>query len=164
MAIRRALMCLVVMAMAGGCAGTLPPVLPTAQARQAEPVETLAMTELPPQSLEVGECAVFFWGGGEARAFLAYENFNEGVVRIFVEGGMREFASMARAESLVPGLRYERRFTDPSLQLDIELAGDMHGGGADGLRIAPAILRLHRPDDQQVVIPVTGHYACRINP
>lgn len=165
MAARLLLPVLVALTIVGGCASTAPAVEAAEALLQPAAEEAPApVTELPPQGLEAGECAVFFWGSGEARPFLAYENFNEGIVRLYLDGAVREFATTARPDSLVPGLRYERRFSLAETGSDIELSGEIHGGAADGLRIAPAIMRVHRPGGEQMVIPVTGHYACRINP
>ena len=164
MAARLLLPVLAALTIVGGCASAAP-AIEAAEAVLQPPVEAPEpVTELPPQSLEAGECAVFFWGSGEARPFLAYENFNDGIVRLYLDGAVREFATTARPDSLVPGLRYERRFSVVDTGSEIELSGEIHGGAADGLRIAPAIMRVLRPGGEQMVIPVTGHYACRINP
>lgn len=117
---------------------------------------------LPPQELDLGECGVFFWNARADRRFLAFENLTTGLARIHVDGQMREFLSSIRAEPVAPGVPFVRRFTNPTLSLDIELSGDVEGGVAAGFRIAPARMRLLQPDGGQVVIPLIGHYACRV--
>lgn len=150
--------------LAGSCAAsagiTEPALAITVQDEPAAPVQL----ELPPQTLPVGECGVFFWGRGEGARFLMFENLSRGQTRLIVDGAVREFWSSAQADSVVPGIDFYRRFTDATTQLDVEITGAVHGGAAEGLRIAPTIMRVHRPDGQQVVIPMAGHYACRLTP
>ncbi len=151
-----------------GCAtpGGLPfPAGPQAAAPEAEaPALVEVLDQLPPQQLDAGECAGFFWSADAEHRFLAFENETGGYARVFADGQVHEFAVPSRQGSYIAGDPYQRHYVDAARQLDMRLTGTIGERLPEGQRIERAVLSIQQPDGQRLVIPVIGHHACRVSP
>lgn len=126
-----------------------------------EPVVVEALTELPPQQLNAGACAAFFWSADAQHRFLAFENESEGFAHVFANGQVNEFSVPTRQGSYIAGDPYQRHYVDAERQLYLRLTGMIGERLPDGQRIERSVLSIQQPDGQRLVIPVIGHFACR---
>ena len=120
-----------------------------------------ALEELPPQSLDAGDCATFFWSADPEHRFLVFENMTRGYAEVFVNGVVHGFDMPAREALYVAGDNYRRSFVDMERQLDIEVQGRIGDPLPTGQRIERVVMRVEQPDGQRLVAPLIGHYACR---
>lgn len=118
--------------------------------------------ELPPQTLEPGECGAFFWSAGEPHRFLVFDNVTQGRVRVHADGQMREMTSPMDEADFVVGVGYAGIKVDNPSGLIVSIDGSISSGTADGLRITPARLQVERADGQRLIMPLVGHYTCRL--
>lgn len=118
--------------------------------------------ELPPQALEPGACATFFWTADAEHRFVAFENETEGFARVFANGAVHGFFLPPREAAYVAGDPYRRVYADPARQLDIRLSGTIGDPLPQGQRIDRTVMRVSQPNGQTLVVPLIGHYACRL--
>ncbi|WP_300553461.1 hypothetical protein [Maricaulis sp.] len=152
----------------GGCTTTDGLPVPTGPQTANPDTDTAALVEgldqLPPQQLDAGECAGFFWSADAEHRFLAFENETLGYARVFADGQVHEFAVPSRQGSHIAGDLYQRHYVDAARQLDMRLSGTIGERLPDGQRIERSVLSIQQTDGQRMVIPVIGHYACRVSP
>ncbi|MBR9825938.1 MAG: hypothetical protein GYB36_09070 [Alphaproteobacteria bacterium] len=131
-------------------------------ARPGEPAPQVpGLDELPPQNLEAGTCATFFWSADDAHRFLAFENETEGFANIFVNGSAQGFYNPPRERNYVAGDSFRRSYVDPGRDLNIQISGQIGDPLPTGQRIERVVMRVNQPNGQILVIPMIGHYACR---
>lgn len=145
----------------GGSAMPRPPAL--SDARPDGPATAAqGRRELPPQTLEAGACATFFWTADRVHRFVAFENETEGYARIFANGAEHGFSTPPRDQPYLEGEAYRRDYVDPARGIDIRLAGRIGEALPAGQRIERVVMRVLQPNGQTRVIPLVGHYACRV--
>ena len=139
-----------------------PPALSNARADTGAAAPGEGRSELPAQSLAPGACATFFWTADPAHRFVAFENETEGFARVFANGEEHGFYTPQRQEPYVTGEPYRRDYIDPQRGLDIRLAGRVGEALPSGQRIERVVMRVVQPNGQTRVVPLVGHYACRV--
>jgi len=156
-----------------GCGATLqapagdmprPPALSNARPDPGPVPASGTRGELPPQTLEAGACATFFWTADPAHRFVAFENETEGFARVFANGEEHGFYTPPREAPYIAGQAYRRDYVDPQRGLDIRLAGTVGETLPSGQRIERTVMRVLQPNGQTRVVPLIGHYACRVTP
>jgi len=118
--------------------------------------------ELSPQRLENGACATFFWTADASHRFVAFENETEGFARIYANGQTHGFFLPPREAAYVTGDPFRRDYIDPERGLDIRIAGMIGDPLPQGQRIDRTVMRVLQPNGQTLVVPLIGHYACRM--
>lgn len=118
--------------------------------------------ELPPQRLEDGACATFFWTADATHRFVAFENETEGFARIHANGQDHGFFLPPREAAYVTGDPFRRDYIDPGRGLDIRIIGTIGDPLPQGQRIDRTVMRVLQPNGQTLVVPLIGHYACRM--
>ncbi|MED5547800.1 MAG: hypothetical protein VX529_00460 [Pseudomonadota bacterium] len=150
-------------ATAGGASTQLqrPPALSQVRPDPAPAAAGDTAGALPPQTLEAGACATFFWTADPAHRFVAFENETEGFARVFANGAEHGFYTPPREAPYVAGETYRRDYVDPVRGLDIRLTGRVGEPLPAGQRIERVVMRVLQPNGQTRVVPLIGHYACR---
>lgn len=138
-----------------------PPALSQARLDPALAAAVETAGALPPQTLEAGACATFFWTADPAHRFVAFENETEGFARVYANGAEHGFYTPPREAPYVAGESYRRDYVDPARGLDIRLTGRVGEPLPTGQRIERVVMRVLQPNGQTRVVPLIGHYACR---
>lgn len=119
------------------------------------------LTELPPQALMYGDCAVFFWSANPPHRFVVFDGLSQGGVQILINGRVHEFATDPRLEPFLVGDTYARQFEPAERIATIGLEGVFGTISPEGLRMDRSLMRLGFDDGSQIVMPLIGHYTCR---
>jgi hypothetical protein len=139
-----------------------PPAMTGAAPGPAVAPAAAASDGLRPQDLAPGTCAAFFWTAGTSHRFVAFENETEGYARVFANGREHAFRTPPREGIHMTGDAYRRDYVDPARGLDIRISGTMGEALPQGQRIERAAMRVVQPDGGTRVMPLVGHYACRV--
>lgn len=123
-------------------------------------IDGLPLTALPPQSLPQQGCAAYLFSTGTARSLLTVAQAAAGTLRLTLDGKTQDFARGLQSGPAGFGFARitEYRLGDVAITLDltIEARRDL----VQGAVIDSGTLRIDRPGQDGVVVPVAGLIGC----
>lgn len=142
-----------------GCA-SMEPVGSSGPASEPAP-QRGAIEALPPQTLDSGECGLFFWTSDAPHRFVLFVDENARRAKIVHEGASHELDIPAPNPGYLPGDRVELVYPDPAHDLVFTLTGQVGEQTRSGARIARALLKARHADGREIVRPLLGVRSCR---
>ncbi|MHC9417377.1 hypothetical protein ACYZX9_02095 [Sphingomonas citri] len=142
---------------------TLALLLALAQAASALPADSidgLPLSTLPRQELPARGCAAYLFSTGQVRGLAAVATADPATLRIALDGSVRDLPRAAAAGTVALGLNAESVYrageVTATVQLTIEPRPNLNNGAA----VPSATLRLDRPGQDTLVVPLAGLVGC----
>lgn len=123
-------------------------------------VDGLPISALPPQRLPAKGCAAFLWTRTPSMALVAMASTDPAALRVTIGGKVTDLP--ISAQNGIGGLgfsqitEYQSRGATATLQINVKTDASAPKSGS----IADATLRIDRPGQASVVIPVAGAIGC----
>lgn len=139
------------------CAETLRPQTRTPYV--SLPQQGSAERGLPRQSLPPGDCGVFLFTRERGPAFVLFDHFDAGLIRVWLDGEIHHVTADPRRDP--PGLAtgYQRQVTIDGET--ILFSGEMVGPDGSGARIPAAVMRRTLNNGAEAVVPLSGMWLCQ---
>lgn len=123
-------------------------------------IEGLPIGAIPRQALPTTGCAAYLWSAGPSRALVAMASADPASVRVSLDGQVIDVPRTAQRE---PGgfgfsgiTEYETASVKAVLDMTIATRADLK----DGAAVPAATLRIERPGQDSIVLPVAGMIGC----
>ncbi len=125
------------------------------QVAAAVPVGPL--TELPPQRLEPGRCALFLWDRA-SRQRIAMLSPTPASLRARIDGTMTDLPQASASGSAVMGFAPTARYRSATRQFEVNLT--ILPTGTGGAVVRDGAITITEADGSALVIPVAGILGC----
>lgn len=125
------------------------------QVAAAQPVGPL--TELPPQQLEPGRCALFLWDRA-SRQRIAMLSPTPASLRARIDGQIVDLPQASASGTAVMGFAPSARYRSASRQFDVALT--ILPTGTGGAVVRDGSLTITEADGSALVLPVAGILGC----
>lgn len=127
------------------------------------PASQESIQSLPPQTLDTGECGLFFWTLSQPHQFVVFEHENQRRVQIVHNETLFTMTVVPQETDYIQGVEFERVYQDQESSLSFQISGVIGATSAAGPVIDRAILRVRQLNGTQTVTPLTGLRSCRTN-
>jgi hypothetical protein len=117
------------------------------------------LSELPPQQLEPGRCALFLWDKASRQRIAMLSASPTASLRARIDGQLTDLPQASASGSAVMGFAPTARYRSAARQLDVALTILPTGSG--GAVVRDGSLTITESDGSALVIPVAGILGCR---
>ncbi|OYQ24034.1 hypothetical protein CHU93_16550 [Sandarakinorhabdus cyanobacteriorum] len=117
------------------------------------------LTELPPQQLEPGRCALFLWDKASRQRIAMLSASPTASLRARIDGQLIDLPQASASGSAVMGFAPNARYRSAARQLDVAVTILPTGSG--GAVVRDGSLTVTEADGSALVIPVAGILGCR---
>lgn len=124
----------------------------------AASVNGLPLGELAPQALPASGCAAYLFTTGEKRHFVAVAT--AGQIRLALDGKPVDLARSAQVGAAGYGLATDTEYRAGDLLAALSLTVSERSDLRDGAAVSAATLRIDRPGQDGVVVPLVGMIGC----
>jgi hypothetical protein len=126
------------------------------QVAAAQPVGPLS--ELPPQQLEPGRCALFLWDRA-SRQRIAMLSATPAALRARIDGQITDLPQAGSSGSAVMGFAPNARYRSATRQFDVAMT--ILPTGTGGAVIRDGAITITEADGSALVVPVAGILGCQ---
>lgn len=127
------------------------------QVAAAQPVGPLS--ELPPQVLEPGHCALFLWDKASRQRIAMLTASPTASLRARIDGQFTDLPQASASGTAVMGFAPNARYRSAARQFDLAISILPTGNG--GAVVREGSLTITEADGSAMVIPVAGILGCR---
>ena len=127
------------------------------------PPEDLHYTDLQPQSLNTGECGLFFWTQAQPHRFVVFENESQQFVSIIYDGNLYQMSVVPQEADFILGHQIRRQYSDDETSLSFQISGTVGESGPAGYVLERVVMRVRALDGTVTVLPLTGLRSCQTN-
>ena len=124
----------------------------------ATSVNGLPLGELAPQALPASGCAAYLFTTGEKRHFVAVAS--AGSIRVALDGKPVDLPRAAQVGAAGYGLAADTEYRAGDLLAALALTVSERSDLRDGAAVPAATLRIDRPGQDGVVVPLVGMIGC----
>lgn len=124
----------------------------------AASVNGLPLGELAPQALPPSGCAAYLFTTGEKRHFVAVAS--AGSIRVALDGKPVDLPRAAQVGAAGYGLAADTEYRAGDLLAALALTVSERSDLRDGAAVPAATLRIDRPGQDGVVVPLVGMIGC----
>ena len=117
------------------------------------------LTELPPQQLEPGRCALFLWDKASRQRIAMLSASPTASLRARIDGQLIDLPQASASGSAVMGFAPNARYRSAARQLDVAVTILPTGSG--GAVVRDGSLTVTEADGSALGIPVAGILGCR---
>jgi hypothetical protein len=117
------------------------------------------LTELPPQQLEPGRCALFLWDKASRQRIAMLSASPTAALRARIDGQLTDLPQASASGSAVMGFAPNARYRSATRQLDVAMTILPTGSG--GAVVRDGSLTITEADGSAIVVPVAGILGCR---
>ncbi len=121
----------------------------------------LSLQALGAQKLEAGQCGLFLWTRDRDQSLLAVAYDAPAVVRVRIDGRVRELRRSGFAGEPQFGHFETQQFSDGAMRVELEVAFDERRTMSDGAVVGRGIMRVANDGGDASVVPVGGLVACK---
>ncbi|WP_439546908.1 hypothetical protein [Sandarakinorhabdus sp.] len=115
------------------------------------------LTELPPQPLPAGECALFLWDRASTKRF-AMLGRNPALLRLMIDGQINDLPVIATEGTAVLGFAPTSRYRSATRSYEVRLT--ILPATAGGAVVRDGSLTITESDGSALVLPVAGLAGC----
>jgi hypothetical protein len=124
--------------------------------------DSMRLEELPPQTLEAGQCMAFAWTQlAERRTLVLAALDDPAEVRIQIDGRMRTLARTGFSGEARGGHFENQTYSDDRHSLTLRLVFDTERTVPDGIVLERGSIRLRHQSGWEALIPIGGMIGCQ---
>ncbi|WP_277979722.1 hypothetical protein [Sphingomonas phyllosphaerae] len=131
-----------------------------APALPADSIDGLPLSTLPRQELPARGCAAYLFSTGQVRGLAAVAAADPATLRIALDGAIRDLPRAASAGTVALGLNAESVYRADDMTATVQLTIEPRPNLNNGAAVPSATLRLDRPGQDTLVVPLAGLVGC----
>lgn len=123
-------------------------------------IDGLPLGGLPPQSLPAEGCAAYLFSAGKTRALAAVAGAQAGTLRLAIDGKPVDLVRTTQSGSAGYGFGGTTQYTGGGSAVTLDLSIQSQRSVTQGAVIDQATLRIDRPGEDTIVLPLAGLVGC----
>lgn len=127
----------------------------------AASIDGLPIGPLPAQSLPARGCAAYLFSTGNTRALAAMVVAEPAALRLTLDGKTIEMPRTGEAGATALGLSAESVYRYGDIGATVQLTVEPRPNLTEGAAVPSASLRIDRPGQDTIVLPLAGLVGCR---
>lgn len=136
------------------------PTAPSAPASPAVSIDGLPIGPLPQQALPARGCAAYLFSTGQTRVLAAMMTADPATLRITLDGKVTDLGRTGATGIAPLGFNAENVYRDGEVVATVTMTIEQRQNLTAGAAVPTATMRLDRPGQDTVVVPLAGLIGC----